>query len=284
MILSRIVSRSCSRAVPFVPHRVGPCQTGPSLRTSCPSREVEQQRSLTTSLPRSSPKLEAELAKQKQQELDNEAHETRTQTLRRKLYGSLWTVGLAGSVVGTWYASRAVLTTIGTIYANPHMIAYIGFWSGVACSTVAAATAFGVYRLTFIRPENVYHQSVAALMANEKAKNLLGNRMVAAKLKTYAVGGGRVMGRGIGSSSFTWQPHSCEMAYLVHGERASAIVLTKCTKVTSLVPGKLTVDFLAAQAVGADGGPSGSPVQVLSGDPTLLQSQGTKDLMALLRM
>lgn len=165
----------------------------------------------------------------------------------------------------SWIMVSGVMKTIGTVYSSPHLIAYIGFWLGAASSVSLSAVAFGVYRLTFIRPENVFGQTGALLRQDGDVQGMLGKKIETSRLKTYAIDGGRLRGnmRGKGlREQVYWEPHSCNMSYVVRGDQGMGLVTARCTKVMSLVPGRLTIDLLTVQKVGENMQIEGFPILV----------------------
>lgn len=182
--------------------------------------------------------------KQDQEEKAAEAAETNSQMALRKLQGGASAAVLVGSLGLTWYSVKGIMGAIGAVYSQPHLIAYISYWLGVASAGGAAGVAFGIYRMTFIRPENVFNQTLSVVTRDPQAQKLLGYNITAASVKSYEIKDGKLFFET--STSFpTWKPHVCEMSFLLYGSERMGLVTTKCTKVMSLVPGRLSIDFVA---------------------------------------
>ena len=77
--------------------------------------------------------------------------------------------------------------SIGAIYAQPHLVAYVSFWMGVLSSGALAAVGFGVYRMTFIKPDNVFKQTLSVLLKDERAQKALGYDIKPCSVKSYEI-------------------------------------------------------------------------------------------------
>ena len=97
-------------------------------------------------------------------------------------------VGAGAMTYGSWIAVKYSMSLVAALYAKPHLVMYLGFCSGFTTATICAALAFSLYRLTHIRPENAFNQTFAAIKQSNEARNLLGEHIRDAKLKSYALG------------------------------------------------------------------------------------------------
>lgn len=146
--------------------------------------------------------------------------------------------------------------------------------------------------MTHIRPENVFRQTSTIIKNNLSAQRLLGKKIRTAKLKSYEITGGNFGALGGPSSSdvdkvngtivnsalvnnlgFGWKPHVCQMTYLVYGEHRMGLVTAKCTKIMSLVPGRLSIDLLALDVLDDNMLKEGSETLMLHGSKEDLQNK-----------
>jgi hypothetical protein len=197
---------------------------------------------------------------------DAEGQTESDKSLVQKVKGAAWGGVVVGGVGVLWVASSAVLSTIGKIYSSPHLIAYFGFWAGSITTTCLAAVTFGAYRLTFIKPENVFNQTAYMVKNNEEVKKVLGKQIMTDKRKTYELSGGGLFVEG---GLVKYRPHAINISYLVYGTDKVALVTARAKKVMSLVPGNISMDVLAIQVLEK----GGNTTIMLAGDPSDLEYQ-----------
>merc|ERR1719409_1494434 len=124
---------------------------------------------------------------------------------------------MAGLGYASWKGTSLMMSMIATVYAKPHLVLYIGFWSGFSVASICACLAYSLYRLTHIKPENAFNQTFAILKEHPKVTALLGEHLRDAKLKTYEITDGDLSWRG---AYPRWMPHRVQMMYMVYGEKS----------------------------------------------------------------
>ena len=203
-----------------------------------------------------------------------------------KIKAGAYSAAGLGAVGATWYMTKWTLQGIGAVYSSPHTIAYVGFWAGSLTTTCFAAVAFGLYRMTHIRPENVYRQSYDMLRKDPEAQRVLGSNILASKLKTYEITGGKfgvddaAEGNGADAAGGTylplgvrWKNHRCQMIYLCYGEKKMGLVTVEARKVMSLVPGRLDIKLLAVDVLDKDAIEQDTETVMLRGNKGMLDDR-----------
>lgn len=205
---------------------------------------------------------------QKTSESDEEALQAKERSMLRKFQGASTFLGIGAIAWGSWWSISQAMYMVGTVYAKPHLVAYAGFWFGFSTAWVCAALATAVYRLTFIRPEFAYSNTMDILRQNSKVQELLGSKIRDGKLKSYEIKDGRFQ---FGGAVPTWLPHKIQMMYIIYGEKGMGLVTTVCVKKPSLLPRKLEPDLLSVDVL--DDSKAGKPAEtiVIAGDEKQLK-------------
>jgi hypothetical protein len=185
-----------------------------------------------------------------------------------RLYGAGTIVGTGAIAYGAWWAINASMKMVGTVYSSPHIVAYAGFWFGFGTATMCAALAIGLYRLTFIRPEFAFRDTLNVVKKNDAVKAMLGNSIRDGKLKTYEIKGGRITAEG---AMPKWSPHSIQLMYMIYGEKGMGLVTTVCVKSPSLLPRQLDPSLLAVDFLDKDKTGKEQETLIIVGDKAQLQ-------------
>lgn len=200
-------------------------------------------------------------------EVDAEKAKNESAVLR-KFYGAGTVVSGGVIAYGSWWCINSSMKMVGAVYAAPHLVAYAGFWFGFGTASMCAVLATAVYRLTFIRPEGAFKDTLAVVKNNPAVKAALGNHIRDGKLKTYEIKDGRFS---VSGAMPTWLPHKLQMMYIIYGDKGMGLVTTVCVKKPSLMPRALDPNLLAVDFLDKDKINKDQETLVIVGDETQLE-------------
>jgi len=194
--------------------------------------------------------------------------EAREVSRLRNLQGIGTLVGLCTVGYGAWVCTSFVMKMVGTVYANPHLVAYGGFVLGFGTASLCALLAISLYRMTIIRPEFAWKDTFNVIKNDPKVQHLLGGKVSYDKFRTYEISGGRLS---LAHLLPRWVPHRVQLMYKIRGEHGDALVTAVCVKRVGFLPRKLDIDLLAVDPLDAKNVIKQKATLLLIGEESQLQ-------------